>query len=225
MWALTGLEDGHRGSPAGWQSSAGLAAPSRYRGGRGRSQSWLNPSVDLEPLGWSCQACGMDATWEKTSGCGRTGQRRLTETETASLVVLMLFFCCSPVAVWCRCNICCTSSRLCGESSLLWCILCEDWSWGQWTSDKTTGILKDQYASGNNKTHITEIQSSSFSFHTDKCAPKNAKGFLTWQLLFDKRQHCKVNLAVCNDDLPLESVHCSHPRPLRVHLPTQIPHT
>lgn len=47
----------------------------------------------------------------------------------------------------------------------------------------------------------------------------------TWQLLFDEWQHCEVNLAVCDDDLSLEAVHCSHPWPLGVHLPTQTQHT
>lgn len=152
MWALTDLEDGHQGSLTGSQSSAGAAAPSRYRDGRDHSQSWLNPSADPEPLGWCCRIFGMDLAWAETSGCGQAGQRRTTEMEPAAPLVLLPFFCFPPVGLWCRCNICCTSSRLYGGSSLLWCTLCMDWS----ETDCNHNYHKQKISiSANNKTHMT----------------------------------------------------------------------
>lgn len=212
MWALTGLEGGRLGNPAGWRSSGGAAAPSRYRGGRGRNRSWPNLLAGPEPRGWRRPLCGMGSARARRSGCGGTGQRRRTEMEVALLAVQTLYVCFPPAAVWCRCNICCTSSRLYGGSSLLWCTLSWDWNWGQKTCYRLQWHLVIL------KTQLTDLQSSKL------CAvfiPTTTKCSLTRQLLLDERQHCKVNLAVCNDNLPLESVHGSHPRPLRVHLPTQ----
>lgn len=228
MWALTSLGDGHRGSPAGWQSSVGAAAPSRCRGERGHNQSWLNLLADPAPQGWYCPVCEMGWAPVKRSGCGSMGLKRMTELGKASFVVLMPSFCSLPAAVWCRCNTCCTFSRLYGGSSLLWYMLSGDWRLGQQN-------LSYAY-SNTQKTHLHQLLKLfkvGKLIHFIHLAPIKCdlnslvvwdilQGF-TRQLLFDERQHCKVNLAVRNDDLPLESVHCSHPWPLRVHLPIQIP--
>lgn len=42
--------------------------------------------------------------------------------------------------------------------------------------------------------------------------------FITWEFLFDKREHSKVYLAVGDDYLSLQAVHDNNAGPLRVHL-------
>lgn len=170
MRAPTGLEGGRQGSPAGWRSSVGAAAPSRYRGGRGHSRSWRNLLADPEPLSWWCPVCWTGSARAKTSGCGGTGQRRRTEMVAALLAVQTLFFCYPPAGAWCRCNICCTSSRLYGGSSLLWCMLSGDWNWGQWN------MLSFAMASGTIKTavFIVNQQLLQVVLHDSSCLMKDS---------------------------------------------------
>lgn len=205
MWALTGPAGGRQGSPAGWRSSVGVAAPSRCRGGRGRSRSWLNLWAYPEPLSWGGPISGMGSAQAKTSDYGGMCQRR--RTEVASLAAQTLFFCYLPAGGWCHCNTCCTSSRPYGGSSLPWCTLSGGWKVSPTCCDLPQHLVKSQLG-----TAVLRVK-------------KQIIWCLTWQLLFDEREHCEVNLAVCNNDLPLKPVDCGHPRPLRVHLPTRTPDT
>lgn len=133
--APTGLDLGFPGSPAGWRSSAGEAAPSRYTGGTDRTRSWPLLSADPEPRGWRRPVFEMDSTQVKRSDRSRTGQRWKTQ-----MAVQKPSFCHGLVNVWCHCNICWTSSRLCEGSSLLWYTL---WT-GREMSHFSTTIKKNK---------------------------------------------------------------------------------
>lgn len=123
-WAPRGLDRGLRGSPAGWRSSKGGAAPWRCTGGKGHSQSWQILSAGQEPLVWRRPVSETGSFQVRRIGCCRRRPRWMTERTTQrTTLAVQKSFCCLLVGVWCHCNICYTSSMLCGVSSLLWCML------------------------------------------------------------------------------------------------------